>query len=484
MNQENQHLTDEQKNRKREKELNQLIDIFRDDISLFADIVFSSTLRPKQVEFANAFRDERKISFKGGVGFGKTHAVAIMVWWSLICHNRIKVSIFGPSEGQIKTGIWNELDVLYQRMNPVFKQAYSLTATKASRNAQPSECFAEYKLASKDNVAAARGIHATNNFVICDEADGIDDTIFTGALMNIMTDENPKLVLISNPSRPSGFFYNTWTHPEVSIGWTKIHGKAADNPNVTEARLAEMAIQYGGKESREYRIMVLGEFPEDSAEGLIPRSLVEIAVNQTEVVPAPSEAFVWGLDPAGDGQDRSVLCIRQGRTLQSIETYQNLDSIQLAYKIRDVYQRTPANQRPTVIAIDTIGVGYGVHSALKEFGLPVKSIKVSNKPTRQPERYRNIRDQIWWETKEWFETEDVLIPKHDDLIFELTNIRYNTDNGKICIESKKDLKKRSKGKSPDHADALCLTFAVSSTRYASKYGFSKPLSYDNLSMYE
>ncbi|MCZ7931078.1 phage terminase large subunit [Agrobacterium leguminum] len=486
MNQENQHLTDEQKNRKREKELTQLIDIFRDDIALFADTVFGSKLRPKQIEFAEAFRDKSQITFRGGVGFGKTHVSAVMVWWSIICHNRVTVTIFGPGEKQIKSGIWKELTNLYEQMTPVFKQAYSITATKAYRNTAPSECFFEYKPASKDDTASARGIHAPFNFIVVDEADGVDDEVFTEALENVLVSptEVSKLVLVSNPSKNSGYFYDTWHHPQKSAEWTKVHGNIFDFPNVTEEHLKTLETRYGGKDSRQYRVMVLGEFPEDSAEGLIPRSLVEIAVNQTDVIPAPSEAFVWGLDPAGDGQDRSVLCIRQGRTLQSIETYQNLDSIQLAYKIRDVYQRTPANQRPTVIAIDTIGVGFGVYSALKEFGLPVKGIKVSNKPTRQPERYRNIRDQIWWETKEWFETEDVVIPKHDDLIFELTNIRYNTDNGKICVEAKKDLKKRSKGKSPDHADALCLTFAVSSTRYASKYGFSKPLTYDNLSMYE
>ncbi len=477
-------LTDSQKNKKKAAELEKLITLFRNDIALFAKQIFDSDLRPKQLEFANAFRDSQRVTFKGGVGFGKTHIIAIMTWWSLICHNRIKVTIFGPGKNQIESGIWNELEILYHRMNPVFQQAFTITATTITRNAAEADCFAEYRLANKENPAAARGIHQINNFVICDEADGIDDVIYTDALNNIFTDENPKLILISNPSKTEGYFWRTWNDPQIAPEWTKVHGKASDNPNMTTATLNQMAVQYGGWGSRQCRINIEGEFPEDATEGLIPRSLVDIAVNQTDIIPAATEPFVWGLDPAGDGQDRSVLCIRQGRVVHRFEEFNNLDSVQLAYKVRDIYQATPAPQRPAVISVDSIGVGFGVYSTLKEFGLPVKDIKVSNKPTRQPERYRNLRDQIWWECKEWFATEDVQIPNHDTLIAELTSIQYNTDSGKIQIESKKDLKKRMKGKSPDFADALCLTFAVSATRYASKFGFSKPLTYSNLSAYE
>jgi len=479
-------LTESQRNKQKASELEQLITLFRNDIRLFAKQIFGTDLREKQLEFANAVRDNKAVTMRGGVGYGKTHITAILVWWCLICHNRVKVSIFGPSEPNIKATIWNEIDILYQRMHPVFKQAFSMNAKSAYRNSAESDCFAEYRLASKENVSAARGIHADNNFVFVDEADGLDDIIYTDALMNVLINpaENAKLVLISNPSRASGFFWQTHNDPNVSWEWTQVHGSVLDIPEITDEHFATYERRYGGKDSRQYRVMVLGEFPEDSAEGLIPRALVDIAVSQTDIIPAPTEPYVWGLDPAGDGQDRSVLCIRQGRMVHKFEEFNNLDSVQLAYKVRDIYQATPANQRPAVIAVDSIGVGYGVYSTLKEFGLPVKDIKVSNKPTRQPERYRNLRDQIWWETKEWFATEDVQIPNHETLIAELTSIQYNTDSGKICIEAKKDLKKRMKGKSPDFADALCLTFAVSATRYASKYGFSKPLTYTNLAAYE
>ncbi|SCX19694.1 phage terminase large subunit [Agrobacterium rosae] len=460
-----------------------LIEAYRNDIGLFSRQVFGRVLRPKQLEFAEAFRTTRQISFKGGVGFGKTAVLAVIVWWSLICHDKVGVTLFAPTEGQIKSGIWKEIQQLYADMNPAFQSAFECTQTKASRLSAPAACFAEYRLASKDNPSAARGIHNVNNFVLVDEATGVDDEVFTDALINILTDENPKLCLISNPSKSDGYFWRTFNDPSISDDWIKITGKATDNPNLDEDGLRRLETQYGGKDSRQYRILVEGEFPLDSADGLIARSLIDLAVDNEEVLIAENSPYVWGVDPAkGLGRDRSVLVIRNDKTLTDIQTFTDLNEVQFAHKLRDIFQRTAAKQRPTTIAVD--GIGSTLAPILKEFGLPVREVIVSKSPTRKPEKFNRLRDQLWWELKEWFETENVLIPNNVDLINELLMPTYNLDNGKIKVEGKKEIRKRLQGKSPDIADALALTFAVSTTLFTSKYGWNKPIQYDNLEWYE
>lgn len=463
-----------------------LIKIFKQDIAKFADLVFGSKLRPKQIEFANAVRDNRQVAFKGGVGFGKTHILAILTWWSITCFNDVGVTIFAPNEGQIKSGVWKEISSLYAKMHPLFKAAFDLTATKATRHDNPTGVYAEYKLASKDNVDGARGIHNLNNFVFVDEATGVADEIYTGALINVLTDKNPKLVLISNPSRSDGFFWRVFNDTSISNEWVHITGKASDNPDLTFQEQQRMEKQYGGKDSRQYRIMMEGEFPLESSDSLISRTLVDKAVANTEVEKNYHEAFVWGFDPAGAGEnaDRSVLAIRNDRYLVELRTFRGLDAVQLAYKLRDEYQATPDKEKPTVIAVDAIGYGDSFTSVLKEFGLPIKFVKTNERPTRHPEKYHKLRDQLFWETKEWFATEDVRIPNDPSLIEELLMATYQTDTGKIKIEAKKDMKKRLGGKSPDFVDALNLTMAVSATRYVSKYGWKKPIVYTNLARYE
>lgn len=461
------------------QQLRQLIELYHNDIAAFAKQVFDSTLTPKQVEFCEAFRTKRTITFRGGVGFGKTHAEAIITWWSLLTHDQIQVSIFGPSEPQLRGGIWKELQILHGRMSPIFKDAFEVAATRISRKVNPSSCFAEYRLASGDKPDNARGIHAVNNFVIVDEASGIDDAVYTGALLNILTDPNAKLCLVSNPSKASGFFWRTHCDPDIQDEWTRVHGQMRDSPHFDPATFEQLAKNYGGPLSREYRVMVLGEFPLSDIDGLIPRELIETAIANKDVEPAPNVQPVWGLDPAGAGKDASVLCIRHDNKVLEFHEWRGLDPTQLAYKVRDLYQATPKHLRPSVVATDSTGLGWGVFSNLREFNLPAYSCVFAGTPTRNPDRYHRVRDQIYFEMREWFTTENVSIPNNNRLIEELVSATYDDGSGKIKLEDKKLMKKKL-GRSPDFADALAITFAPNQSRFTSKYSWSNKINYDFL----
>jgi hypothetical protein len=68
-----------------------------------------------------------------------------------------------------------------------------------------------------------------------------------------------------------------------------------------------------------------------------------------------------------------------------------------------------------------------------------------------------MRDELWWTVREKFESSAISIPDDKDLIDQLSIMTYDTDTGKIKVESKKSLKIRGEH-SPDEADALCLTY--------------------------
>lgn len=462
-------------NKEEEAQFRELMLEFQQNIEFFVISLWGkeNALRPKQVEFCNAFRDNKRITFKGGVGFGKTRALAALVWWALFTHDQVQVTIFGPTEGQIERGVWKELTILYEKMNPAFQKMWNVKATKISRVSSPANCLATYALASKENIAASRGIHQINNFVFVDEATGVDDEVYTEALVNVLRDPNGKLCLISNPSSTSGYFWETW-NGNIAPMWTKVHGRMTDAPHVTEEDLLDAELEYGGKFSREYRVLVLGEFPLSDVDGLIPRNLVEQAIENEAAVPSDRLPIIWGLDPA-EGGDRSVLVIRHDNKVLAVHSWRGLETKQLAMKVRDLFQATPKLQRPLAICVDAIGIGNGVWSDLQYMGLPAKKVIVSSSPTRRADFYSRLRDQLWWECKEWFATENVCIPNNEDLIKELLLPNYESDSGKIKVEKKSDMKKRFKGVSPDHADALCLTFAISPTRYASKYEWTPPV---------
>lgn len=466
------------------QEFAKLFVLYRENIEVFAQQVFGVSLSPKQREFCEAFRTKRRISFKGGTGFGKTFVISLCFWWSLICHEEVQVSILGPSEPNLKATTWKEIQKFYDKMASPFRDTFTVSATRISHNVTPASCFGEYRLANKDNVSSIRGIHMRNNFVFVDESTGVDDEVFIEGLGGIFADINPKLCIVSNPSRASGYFFRTWLDPDLSSIWTHVHGTFWDSPNYDPVSFEETAKSFGGPTSRDYRVMIEGEFPLTDVDGLISRELIDFAVTNDEFEPKDTVPHIWGLDVAGGkGSDASVLMIRHDCIVFEPQEFPNLDAVRLAEKIADLYQKTPKAQKPAVIAVDSTGFGSAYFDILKDFGLPVYACNFAGTPTRGPEKYVRVRDQIWCELKDFIHSESVKIPNHAKLIADLATVQYEEANGKIKLEDKKQLRKRL-GRSPDFGDALALTFAVSKTRYASKHSWSKALDYGDLRRFE
>lgn len=456
------------------------ISVWQTDIVAFADELFGIKLTRKQTEIVTAFRDNKLITIRGGAGFGKTMSMAILLWWAIITFDEVQVTVFGPNEAQLKGAFWNEVLSLHTRMDPLIAYFYEATATKVERKDKSANCFAEFRLANKDNPAGARGIHKRNNFMIVDEATGVDRDLFTDAFMNIMSDPNPKLCLVSNPDKIDSFFYDTFYDENVSPNWVKIHGTMRDGPFMTDAKYEEIAHNYGGVTSRKFRVMALGEFPTSDTDSLISKELIEAAVNNTDAIPSLEKKRYWGLDPSGKGKDKTVLMRRHDSVANILRQWDQLDTVQLAEAVLDEFQKTPIFDRPASICVDVIGIGAGVADAMARLGLPVTRVTVSNKPTRKPNLYYNLRDQLWVECRNWFAEGNKCIPNDPNLIAELLSPQFE-EFPKYKIEAKKDMRKRLK-RSPDYADALCLTFYHSET--VGDNAFTSRLTYENDFMYE
>jgi hypothetical protein len=130
----------------------------------------------------------------------------------------------------------------------------------------------------------------------------------------------------------------------------------------------------------------------------------------------------------------------------------------LAGIILSEYDNTRYQDRPTHIYIDSIGVGAGLADRLKELDLPAYGVAVSESPSLK-DKFMRLRDELFWNAREWFEARDCHIENDEALISEITSIRYKyQSNGKLKIESKDEMKRRGQ-RSPDVADSFVLTFA-------------------------
>ena len=166
--------------------------------------------------------------------------------------------------------------------------------------------------------------------------------------------------------------------------------------------------------------------------------------------------LILGVDPSRKGGDRTAIIRRRGRRAYGLETYYNIDLMNLAGIVRRIIDK----EQPKRVCIDSIGIGAGVVDRLHELGYQniVVGVNVASSP-EDKERYKNARAEDWDRMREWFIQDlDVEIPDSDELQTDLTVLGYEYDSSdKLKIESKEDAKKRG-CLSPDTADALMLTF--------------------------
>ena len=146
-----------------------------------------------------------------------------------------------------------------------------------------------------------------------------------------------------------------------------------DSDFVDAAFIEDMATKYG-IDSNIYRVRVLGEFPQQSDDVLLPLHLVEAATKRN-IEASPTTSVVWGVDPARMGDDRSCLAKRKGQVLlEPVKSWSKKDLMELAGIIVNEYEITRWEDRPDQIYVDSIGIGAGLADRLVELDLPAVEI--------------------------------------------------------------------------------------------------------------
>ena len=214
-----------------------------------------------------------------------------------------------------------------------------------------------------------------------------------------------------------------------------------------EKKISELGVY---KFRQEYPANVNEAFQASGEDVFISPDIVLEARNRANV---GYGAKVLGVDPSGEGKDRTVFVWRHGDKLVEYDTESRSDLMEIVGTVIKHIHDVDA------VFIDAIGIGAGIVSRLKElgFGSKVFAVKGSNKPDSEDEYY-NKRAECWGRMRDWL-VSGASIPNSDDLHADLTMLLWKYDsNGRIRLESKEDLRKRGVP-SPDIADALAYTFA-------------------------
>ena len=463
------------------------------------------TLWWKQEDVLDAVMRERRVAVKSGNGLGKDFTAAVAVLWYLHCHDPAIVLSTAPTFRQVRHVLWRQIHRLHRGA------ADTLGGTMLDTRWELAED--RYALGlSADGADQFQGFHCPNVLVVVDEAEGVHEEIYE-AVDSVMTSQNPKLLLIGNPTSTSGPFHRAF-HEESGI-YETITISALDSPNVQKGRVeipglttaewVEERRKVWRENSDLFRSRVLGEFPKRGDDNLISMDDITAAVyeeNKDALIlspskderngdmvmpsvgaglkPAPTGAaradgdrarddplglflpgmapsaygrVVVGVDVARFGSDRTIVLMRRGDRVESIKAFSRIDTMAAAGQVMVAVRE----HRPDAVNVDVIGVGSGVVDRLREQGVRAHGINVAERP-RRDRTCANLRAEGYQSLAQRFRDRRIRIPRDTELISELASLRYGYNSrGRLLMKSKDSIRKRGV-QSPDKADALMLAF--------------------------
>lgn len=442
-----------------------------------------------QARILEAVRDHPRTAVRSCHGAGKSWTAAGVVVHFLRCFPGSLAVTTAPTARQVKNILWKEIALALRGARVPLGGRQLMMEWHLG----PGWFGFGFATQVPDNF---QGLHAERILVVVDEAPGIPPDIWA-AIDGILTTADARLLAIGNPTEAQGPFYDLYhTH---APGVHKLAISAYDTPNLTHFGITEADIAAGtwqekltgplpapwlvtpdwvadkyrrwGPSSALYQSRVLGDFPEEGTDTLIRLSWVEAA--RARILPPTSPVEV-AVDVARFGDDFTVIGIRRGPQLTIHTVTHKEDTMATTGRVvgaMDEIRRSAAfaqgpgpefgDATDTLrlrAKVDVVGIGAGVVDRLVELREPVVAMN-AGEAARDPERFVNRRAEWYWALRERLQDGDISLPADDELVAQLTSMKYRFDSrGRIYIESKDDMKKRGLP-SPDKADMAMLAFA-------------------------
>lgn len=413
-------------------------------------------ITPQQLEILEAMKNavnnngKRRISVRSGHGVGKSATMSWILLWFLFTRKDAQIACTAPTTSQMHDVLWKECAKWIQRMPSELQSVYEWTTNYIRIVDNPKVWFARAKTGRKESPEALAGVHGDHVLFLCDEASGIPDEVFNTAEW-ALTDRNSFVVMISNPTRLEWYFYDSF-HSDSDYR-ENLHFSSEDSPIVDKSYVQRIVDKHG-VESDEYKIRVLGDFPD--ADMMDDGGWVRLIDPDKLHFTFNSNAGIWpkvlGVDPAGEWKDETLWVVRTNDKAQVVarEKISNPKGIAQKTATLAVELDIPGER----IIYDNFGVWANVGIELAMMGTRARGINVGKK--EPSDRYINLRARLSWDLREWLYKWWQLVnkSKRDDLKM----MRYKRAlSGLLQMMSKKELRKNF-GRSPDTFDALMLTF--------------------------
>lgn len=395
-----------------------------------------------------------------GHGIGKSFLSAVLGCFVLDTRPHSKGIWTANTAPQLQTKTWAEF--AKWRKRSIAAHWWDVSTSKGNLRCTHKQHPETWRIDAmawlEHNAEAFAGLHNAGStpWYLFDEASAIPRAIFEVAEGGL-TDGEPMQFLFGNPTKNSGYFYETFHRMRHRFKSRQIDSRTA---KMTNKATIDAWIDDYGIESDFVKVRVLGQFPSQSSSQFIARDVVQ-AAQKREPFFLDTDPIVAALDVARFGDDTSVLRIRRGRDARMIEPikWKKLDTMQIAAQTFDLCMRHDVD----VLIIDGVGVGGGVVDRIRQLDASgylqiIEFNGGSSVPVGDP-KYHDWNAYSWGKMREAL-SQGLAIDDDPELESDLTAREYSFDaKNAVVLESKKLMKERGEA-SPDNADALAMTYAM------------------------
>ncbi|MEO1639242.1 MAG: hypothetical protein AAFU41_08345 [Pseudomonadota bacterium] len=365
--------------------------------------------------------------------------------------------IIGPHRATMKAIFWPLLREMLQGIPNVDIRVGDLTVTVPVLDGSGRTSTISIHSAGDDNQGSnIRGLKFHGIFV--DEVGNIGSDALWGEIWPTQSGlENPWAIFAGTP-RGYDALADLFRSCDARPGWSGIQLGVYDT-NIFSAEEIETTREAMPREQFEREMLVrldVGTSNQlikiEHVQACMARSLSQADHLDLKA----SQPLVCGVD-VGRLNDASVIVLRRGHAVIDIVRVPSpCETQELAFRVLNICRQNDVD----LLTVDAGAMGIAVCDVMRQIGLFPVPVNFGSRPD-DPERYANKRAEVYDRMRAWTEKASSILPKDLRLQKELSATRFKlSSTNKLQLESKADIKSRL-GTSPDAADAIALTFAVS-----------------------
>lgn len=419
-----------------------------------------------------------RVAVRSGQKTGKTKTVVWLALWFFCSFEDAHVHMTATTKVQVQNVLWGELGKTIRKAKA---RGFEIEAPAA--NAETGLVSADGSRVIRGftvrDVEAASGLSGEMLFIV-DEASALPEKVWQAIEGN--TIGVARIVMISNPTRTEGPFFDAFHREGFKKYWSHFHfdseaiaqwaaSQGISHRGVADLSTIERWAELYGRDSVFFLMRVKGDFIVNETGKVFGVGAISTSQESWDESEDSGNLSV-GVDPAGPGSggDEWAFAIVRGRKLLALFTFRGLSEDAGLEHVRGflaTYRR--GDEIPNVIVDSEGSIGAAFYGRLKaiEANLERKrpdlsfkcwGVKSSGPARRQPNLYDKLRDELWANLAKWMKDGGAILRDHE-LERQLNAVSWLGTNGEKLKATPKEgpggLREKL-GRSPDHADAVCL----------------------------